>query len=119
MTRIQRRLLSFAIVLTALGTIVWIAHPVPQLPATIWRCDATGELREKAAGAALPGYETVATSHDPAGARLLIVREYTTSERLRMTFGGSVDKPMHRLWPTGAVINDGDRSWEEYRVEHD
>lgn len=119
MTRIQRRLLSLAIVLTVVGTIVWIFQPAPALPATVWRCDATGELREAAAGPALLGYETVLASHDPAGVRLQLVRESSATERLRLTFGGSVDKPMHRLWPTGAVITDDGRSWEEYSVERE
>jgi hypothetical protein len=118
-TRIQRRLLSFAIILTVIGTIVWIARPIPELPATVWRCAATGELREAMSGPALPGYEAVATDDDPAGAHLRLVRDASAMERVRLKFGGSVAKTFHRLWPTGAVVTDGSRSWEEYRVERD
>jgi hypothetical protein len=120
-TRIQRRLLCVATVLIVIGTIVWIVLPVPALPATVWFCAATGELRETASGPALTGFETQEDwfPRGPDAAGLFLVRTFSVTEsvRLRLRICSRIERPLHPMWPTGAKVADGAKYWEEWRVD--
>src|SRR5262245_40981439 len=89
----------------------------PNRPATLWHCAATGELRESPTGPAFWGYESYVTDNDPTGVRLHIVPQSSTVDVVRRKLGGGETQPLIRLRPTGAVVSEDGKSWEEHEVE--